>query len=166
MSQLGADARIAALERKLAVSEAIRAAVMGAALDCVVTMDSTGRIVDFNKAAERTFGWPADEAIGRELAEVMVPPDLREVHRESLSRYVRTGDARILDQTLQLRAVRRNGQEFPVELKVTAISTDDGPLFAGYIRDMTERERAVRELAEAADRERDARRGTLRPPAG
>jgi PAS domain S-box-containing protein len=111
-------------------------------------IDARGHILDLNRAAERTFGWPRDEAVGQELGALLVPPDLRAVHRESLARYVATGEAHILDQTLQLRALRRGGAEFPVELKITSIQTDEGPMFVGYLRDVSDLAGALAEIAE------------------
>ena len=67
--------------------------MLDAALDCVVTMDHEGRVIDFNPAAERTFGYRAGEAIGRDMAELIVPPALRERHRRGLARYLATEEA-------------------------------------------------------------------------
>ncbi|HLQ41389.1 MAG TPA: PAS domain S-box protein, partial [Thermoplasmata archaeon] len=76
----------------LTESEARRAAILDTALDSVIAMDHHGRIVDFNPAAERTFGYRRDEVIGRTLAETIVPPSLRESHRRGLARYLETGE--------------------------------------------------------------------------
>src|SRR4051794_11043657 len=72
-------------------------ATLQAALDCVVTMDADGRVVEFNPAAERTFGFTQDEAVGREMAALIVPPDLRERHRRGLRRYLETREPQLLD---------------------------------------------------------------------
>src|SRR4051794_13231353 len=69
-------------------------AILDAALDCIITIDHRGRVLSFNPAAERTFGYTAGEAVGRELAELIVPPSLRERHRAGLRRYLETGEAR------------------------------------------------------------------------
>ena len=67
-------------------------ALLLAALDCVVTMDHAGHVVEWNPAAEHTFGWSAAEAAGREMAELIVPPSLRARHRDGLARYLAGGD--------------------------------------------------------------------------
>src|ERR1700754_154259 len=97
-------------------------ALLHAALDCVVTMDHTGRVVEWNPAAERTFGWTAAEAAGREMAELIVPPALRERHRAGLERYLHGGDPVVLDRRVEITAQRRDGGEFPCELTITRIA--------------------------------------------
>jgi PAS domain S-box-containing protein len=134
------------VERKLAEeavieSEARKTAVLQSALDCVVTMDQNGAILEFNPAAERTFGYTQDEVVGRELAEMLIPPDLRERHRTGLARYLSTRNSRMLDRRVELRGMRKDGSEFPVELTITSIGVEP-PLFSGYMRDMTERRNA------------------------
>ena len=121
-------------------------ALLQAALDCVVTMDHRGRVVEWNPAAERTFGWTAGEAAGREMGELIVPPALRERHRAGLARYLAGGDPVVLDQRIEITAVRRDGYEFPCELTITRIVQPGDPLFVGYLRDITERHDAEAEL--------------------
>ncbi len=131
---------------ELVTSEARQRAVLEAALDAVVTMDSRARISYVNSAFERTFGYPAEQVIGRELAEVIVPPSRREAHRQGLSRYLATGEPRILDQRLEMAAMRADGSEFPAEVTVTRVGPPGEPTFTGYVRDITERRRARQEL--------------------
>ena len=123
-------------------------AVLAAALDCIVAMDAEGHVLEWNPAAERTFGWTAEDAIGREMAELIVPPALRERHRAGLARFVAGGDPVLLDQRIEIAAVRRDGREIPVELTITAIEAGSGgePVFLGYVRDITDRLAAEEEL--------------------
>ena len=121
-------------------------AVLLAALDCVVAMDHHGRVVEWNPASERTFGWSAEEAIGREMAELIVPPALRSRHRDGLSRYLAGGPPTMLDRRIEITAVRRDGNEFPCELTITRIAYPGDPVFVGYVRDITERHVAEQEL--------------------
>jgi PAS domain S-box-containing protein len=123
--------------------------ILDAALDCVIRIDDGGRVISFNKSAERTFGYPASEAIGRELADVIVPPSQREAHRRGLARFLATGEARILDRRIELVAMHADGSEFPVELTVTRLDVPAGPGFIGFVRDITERVRAEQELRSA-----------------
>jgi PAS domain S-box-containing protein len=133
-------------------AEALRArdarhrAMLEAALDCVVTMDHDGRIVDFNPAAERTFGHSRSDAIGRDMAELIIPPELRGRHRRGLARYVATNEAVVLDRRVEIRALRADGTTFPVELTITRIDVPGPPTFTGYLRDITERKAAEAEL--------------------
>ena len=129
------------IEDAVRESEARKAAVVQASLDAIVTMDAEGRVVEFNPAAERTFGYKADEAIGREMAELIVPPDLRERHRAGLARYLSTRESRMLDRRVELRAVRKDGSELPVELTITAIGVEPA-VFTGHLRDLSERREA------------------------
>jgi PAS domain S-box-containing protein len=131
---------------ELAASEARQRAILEAALDGVFSIDGHGRITFLNTAAERIFGYRADELIGRELAETVVPPSLREAHRNGVARYLATGEPRIMDRRLELTAMRSDGSEFPVELTVTSTGSPGAPAFTGYIRDITDRQRAAREL--------------------
>jgi PAS domain S-box-containing protein len=131
-------------EAALRESEARKAAVLETALDCLITMDHEGRVVEFNPAAERTFGYPRPEAVGRPLAELIVPPALRERHRQGLRRYLATGESAILNRRLEMTALRADGREFPVELTVARIPTDGPPLFTAHLRDISDRERAER----------------------
>jgi PAS domain S-box-containing protein len=121
-------------------------ALLLAALDCVVAMDHQGRVLEWSPAAERTFGWTAEEAIGSEMAELIVPIGLRDRHREGLARYLETGDPVVLDQRIEITAARRDGEEFPCELTITRIDSPGDPVFVGYLRDITERHRAEAEL--------------------
>lgn len=122
-------------------------AILDVALDCVVLMDASGRIAQFNPAAEATFGYTAAEAVGMELAELIVPAEQRDAYRTAFRHFASSGDDAILNRRLELTAVRKNGVVFPVEVAIAPTSSDGAPMFAGYMRDITERKRAEQELA-------------------
>lgn len=88
------------------------AATLQAALDSVVTMDAQGRVIEFNPAAERTFGYRADDAVGRDMAELIIPPELRQRHRDGLRRYLGGGPATLLDSRIEIEATHATGQGF------------------------------------------------------
>ncbi len=134
--------------RHLAESEARKTAMLDTALDCIVTCDHDGKIIEFNPAAERTFGYRRDDVIQRELGEIIIPPSLRERHRRGMARFMKTGQSRILGQRVVMTGQRADGSEFPVEFAVTEISTDTLPLFTAYLRDITDRQQAERAAAE------------------
>jgi PAS domain S-box-containing protein len=127
-------------------------AVLDAALDCVIGIDDRGHVTYFNPSAQRTFGYGESEAVGRELADVIVPPSLRNEHRRGLARYLGTGGTRILGRRVELTAMRADGTEFPVELTVTRTEPPGEPGFTGFVRDITERVRAEEELRSAHGR--------------
>jgi PAS domain S-box-containing protein len=155
-SQLGQLIERGRAEREIHGSNERRRAILAAALDCVITIDERGRVVEFNHAAERTFGYPGEEAVGREMAELIIPPSLRERHREGLARLPEAGGGRMLDRRLELIGMRADGSEFPIELAVTRIDLPGPPMFTGYVRDITERKRAESELRASRARIVDA----------
>ncbi|MEX2406477.1 MAG: PAS domain S-box protein [Actinomycetota bacterium] len=129
---------------ELVESEARKSAVLESALEAIITIDAKGRVVELNSAAAEMFGHDRADAVGRELAELVIPPGLRAQHREALRRYNATGESNILGRRLELTGMRADGTEFPVELTVTRVQLPDPhpALFTGYIRDITPRRRA------------------------
>jgi PAS domain S-box-containing protein len=130
----------------LAVSEARQRAVLEAALDAVISIDQHARVIYVNSAFERTFGYRAYEVLGRDLAEKIVPPSLREAHRRGLARYLETGQGTILDRRIEMPAMRADGTEFPAEVAVTYTGLPGQAAFTAYVRDITDRQRAEQEL--------------------
>ena len=126
--------------------EALTSAILGAALDGVITMDAQGRILEFNPAAERIFGYSSEDAIGQDMAELIMPPALRALHRRSLTRYLETGQSVYLDTRVELTGMRSDRSEFPVEVTITRIDLPGPPTFTGFIRDITGVKRAEDEL--------------------
>jgi PAS domain S-box-containing protein len=121
-------------------------ATLQAALDCVITIDHRGRVLEFNPAAERTFGIASVDAVGREMADLIIPPDQRVRHRIGLRRYLETGEQRLLDRRVEVEAQRADGARFPAELTITRIEVPGEPVFTGHLRDITERRAAEAEL--------------------
>ena len=132
----------AALKR----SEARKTAILDSALDCIVTIDHEGYVTEFNPAAERTFGYHRDEVLGRQLANIIIPPPLREDHRRGLARYLDTFEARMIGRRVEMTAMRADGTEFPCELAISRIPLDGPPSFTGYLRDITERKQSEEKL--------------------
>ncbi len=122
-------------------------AILDVALDCVVVVDAAGHVVQFNPAAEVTFGYTSRDAVGRDVAELMVPAAKRDAYRVAFNHYLAGGDSGMLNRRFELTASRRGGAEFPVEVAIAPISTADAPLYACYMRDITERKRAEEALA-------------------
>src|SRR5437867_924184 len=105
-------------------------------------MDAAGRVREFNPASERVFGFTRAEAIGQELAELIIPPRTRERHRQGLAHYLKTGEGPLLGKLIEIEALRRDGAEILVQLAITALEVDGAPIFTAYLRDITERRRA------------------------
>jgi PAS domain S-box-containing protein len=126
--------------------EALTGAILCSALDAVIAMDEFGRVMEFNPAAEQIFGYTRDEAVGKDMADLVVPPSLRPPHRHGLARYLETGRSVYLDRRVELAGMRSDGSEFPVELTITQIDLPGPPTFTGFIRDITERRSAEAEL--------------------
>ena len=113
-------------------------------------MDAAGRVREFNPASERVFGFTRAEAIGQELAELIIPPRSRERHRQGLAHYLKTGEGPLLGKLIEIEALRRDGEEILVQLGITALEVDGAPIFTAYLHDITERrhvEEANRHLA-------------------
>ncbi len=130
--------QIVRAQRTLLSRERYRSSIIDTALDAVVSIDQRGRIVDWNAQAEKTFGWTRAEVVGEELASRIIPPEYRTAHRQGLVRYLKTGMGPILGQRLELTALRKGGQVFPVELSIVAVSLDDKVLFNAFVRDITQ----------------------------
>jgi PAS domain S-box-containing protein len=129
--------------------EARTAATLEASLDSIVTIDHRGQITEFNPAAERTFGYRRVEVLGREMAALLIPPALRDQHREGLARYLATGHGPVIGQRLEMTALRADGTEFPIELAITRLPSDGPPMFTGFIRDIAHQKRAQEALRES-----------------
>ena len=137
-----AEARAAVL----AASEARQRTILEMALDAVISVDRDAHVTYVNSAFERAFGYRAEEMIGHDLADKIVPPSLREAHRRGLARYLATGQEVILNRRIEMPAMRADGTEFPAEVAVTRTGLPGEPTFTAYVRDITDRQRAEQEL--------------------
>jgi PAS domain S-box-containing protein/diguanylate cyclase (GGDEF)-like protein len=126
-------------EQELRASESLKGAILESSLDCIITMNHEGKIVEFNPAAEQTFGYRREQVLGRSMAELIIPPRLRDAHRRGLAHYLTTGEGPVLGKRLELEAIRGDGTEFPIELAITPINARSAPMFTGFIRDITQR---------------------------
>ncbi len=120
--------------------------IIEAAPDAIVSTDERCIITGWNPQAEALFGWPAREAVGRRLSEMIIPEGYRAAHEAGLRRFLKTGHARVLGRTLELAALHRDGRELPVEANLTACRSDTGWVFTAFIRDLRERKRNEEQL--------------------
>lgn len=130
------------------VSEARLASVLGTAVDGIVVMDDTARIILFNKACETLFGYSAEEVRGKNV-KMLMPADYAHEHDGYLSHYLETGEKRIIGIGREVRGRHSDGTEFPIELSVGEAATPEGRQFIGIMRDLRPRKAVERRLAEA-----------------
>jgi PAS domain S-box-containing protein len=120
--------------------------------EAVVTIDGHGMIEEWNGAAERIFGWPRAQTIGRRLSEIIIPHRYREAHETGMQRFLSTGQATVLNRIIELSALNKAGEEFPIELSVWPVRCAEGYRFSAFLRDITERKRAAEAAREHAER--------------
>ena len=128
-------------ELQLQHSESKLRAIIENALDAVIGMDQQGRITEWNKQAETIFGWSHQEAMGTKLSALIIPPEYREAHQHGLQRFLADGTNTILNKRIEMMALNKRGQTFPVELTVTAQKLQREYQFTAFIRDITDRKR-------------------------
>ena len=126
-------------EEALATSEARRQAILETALDCIISFNQQGAIIEFNAAAERVFGYPRADVLGKQVAETIHLPFLQE---RNLAHYLATGEGPIIGKRIEMTAIRANGAKFPVELAITRVDVGGAPTFTAYVRDIADRKRA------------------------
>jgi len=130
-------------------SEAIQRAMLDASLDAIISIDQGGQVIEFNPAAESTFGYSLEEAFGRTLSNLIIPEELREAHSAGMKRLLDTGVSRLIGQRIEVPALHKDGHQFPIELAITKIPTEQGVQFTAFARDITE-QKAAQEATEEA----------------
>ncbi len=144
------DRQVQVRTAELRASEEQARTILTAALDCVITADSRGRVLEFNPAAERTFGYRRDQAVGRSFTDLVLPEVYRERYVEGIADFLRSGAGPLLNNRREMLACRADGAQFPVELIVVAATGGDGlPWFIVYLRDITDRKLVESELLRA-----------------
>ena len=125
--------------------------IIDGAREAFVSMDQTGSITAWNKAAEGMFGWPTAKVMGKPLAGVVIPERYRDAHNRGLERFLRTGKGPMLNSRVELLALHRDGSEFPVELSITAVRVRGGFSFHAFIHDISDRKRLEREVVRLSE---------------
>jgi PAS domain S-box-containing protein len=128
-------------------SEVRKASILETALDSIITSDEQGRITEFNPAAQATFGYRKEDVIGRQMVDLIIPPQFREAHLKGMQRYLATGEAHVLGRRIEISAMRSDGSEFPVELAIVRVPIDGPAFFTAYVRDLTARRKLEAEQA-------------------
>ena len=116
--------------------------------DAVIVIDESSNIIFWNKKAEDVFGWSAAEIQGKGLSDTIIPERYKEGHNRAMQRIIQTGETRILNKTVEISALKKSGQEFPISLTISRSTRMDNQVFISFIRDITEQKRKDNELAE------------------
>ncbi len=124
-------------------------AILSSALDCIIVSDAAGRIVEFNAAAERTFGWARADVVGKLMEETIVPHHHRHAHHHGMSRYLTGGTARVLGRRVEVEGLNAAGNVFPVELSITETWMGEDRFFVANLRDISAQKAAEDHLATA-----------------
>ncbi|MCW8909163.1 MAG: EAL domain-containing protein [Gammaproteobacteria bacterium] len=122
----------------LTSSESRNSAIMKSALDSIITINSEGLVTEINPATIEMFGYSREQMIGHDLAELIIPANMREPHHKQLARQVETGSSTIMGRRVETTAIHANGNEFPIELAINRIDVDEEIYFTAYLRDLTE----------------------------
>lgn len=121
------------------------------ALDAIVGVDEHNLVLFWNKNAENIFGWLKAEILGRDMTDLIVPERFRQGHRMGMKRFIETGIAKIQNQRTEIPGLRKNGEEFPMELTVSSVKGSSGYRFYSFMRDITEQKRAEIKLRQSED---------------
>ena len=120
--------------------------ILGSSLDAIVAINAKDVVIDWSKQAEAIFGWSSAEALGRSLAELIIPPEFHKQHLEGIQHFVHTGKGRALGRRMEVSALKKDGTEFPIELTIASIIVNGEPAFSSFIRDISEQKKAAKKI--------------------
>ncbi len=144
-------------EKELISSQGLLRNVVSASFDGIIVMDGNGMVLDFSPAAEEVFGWSGIELVGQKMSDYIIPEKYRAMHDAGLKKFLETGEGPVLGKRIEIEGLHKDGHEIIVELAIRHTRGEKGPLFLGYVRDITERKaaeealRVAKEKAEAAN---------------
>ncbi|NTX98943.1 PAS domain S-box protein [Deinococcus sp. JMULE3] len=139
-----------ATEQHARTLEARRDALMEVALDAIISIDRHGRVVAWNPAATRIFGYSLKEVLGQQLSSLIIPHADRDAHQRGMARHQQTGETRVAGRRVQVNALHKDGHSFPVELMMKPVQIDGQQYYTAFIHDLTEHFEAQRKLREQA----------------
>ena len=139
-------------DSELQTSTGRLSATVAASLDGIVIANTKGEIIDFNEAATRIFGWSRDDILGLKMDDTIVPHQHRHAHAAGMTRYLSTHEPHVVDAgRIELSALRKTGEEFPIELNITTANGSEGEIFIAYVRDISERKISEKKLVDARE---------------
>ncbi len=141
-------------EEEIRQSEEKRRLIMTSALDAIICMDTSGIITFWNPKAEEVFGWEENEVMGKLLSSTIIPEKFRAMHDAGLEKYLQTGKGPVLNALIELKAINKQHQEFPVELTITPIKQDGEEFFCAFVRDISERKKAQETIKKSEEQYR------------
>ena len=139
-------AQVQPIARRLVSEQRRMNTILQTSHEAFVEIDQTGRITDWNAEAERTFGWSRSEAMGRDMADLILPPAFRDPHRRGMERFIATGTGPLVNKRVELSTLHRSGRAFTVEATISDVSGDGGRRFAAFMHDISERKLAENRL--------------------
>ena len=142
------ESALRAANESLNESQEITRAIVDVAMDGIITMNHEGQIMEFNPSAERILGFRRDDVVGKILADVIIPMNVRDQHRRGLARYLETGEHAVLGKMIEVSGLRADGSLIPIELNITRMPGAGSPMFTGFLRDITERKQAESRVQE------------------
>ncbi len=150
---LGMIRKSARTERAAADARNRLQQVISTSIDGILAVGRDGRIIDYNGAAERIFGYTRNEAVGQDMADMIIPDHLRSAHIAGMERYRATGERRVVGKgLLRLEAKRKDGTVFPVEVTISSVKSEGEEIFVSYLRDISKQVAEEQELVEARDK--------------
>lgn len=139
-------------ERDLQRSQDLLRNVVSASFDGVLVMDRKGMVIDYNPAAQDIFGWKREEILGQHMSDFVIPARYRRAHDAGLRHFLDSGEGKVIGQRIEIEGLHKDGHEIIVELAIRNTDGQDGPVFVGYVRDITEQRAADATLREAKER--------------
>ncbi|HKW88518.1 MAG TPA: PAS domain S-box protein [Candidatus Acidoferrales bacterium] len=134
----------------LAQSQKRISLVVETAHEAFISIDASGNIREWNHQSKATFGWSREEVVGKSLADTIIPAQYRDLHRKGIERFLATGEGRVFNKILEMVAMRRDGQEFPIEMTVSPLRWQGSYIFNAFLRDITRRKEAEKVRAHQA----------------
>ncbi|MFK7801493.1 MAG: PAS domain S-box protein [Anaerolineae bacterium] len=138
-------------ETRIKESEALKSGILTTALDGIISIDHLGKIIEFNPAAEAIFGHKKADVIGLEMADLIIPEQLRQDHSKGFNAFLKTGSGKVIGRRIELLALHADGTKFPAEIAITALEHGENPVFTAHLRDITEKKMNETRLTEYAD---------------
>jgi diguanylate cyclase (GGDEF)-like protein/PAS domain S-box-containing protein len=145
-------AQIQPLARRVVKEQQRIEVILESSHEAFIGMDQSGLITDWNAQAAQLFGWTRAEVLGRELAEVIIPPELRDAHRKGMARFVQTGEGPVLGKRIELPALHRNGTPLQIEITISVLKGESDYRFSAFLHDISDRKRAEATLFNEKER--------------